>query len=369
MVGHSTFGLSSLKIGRLTFTLRSLPILPALLLSLDPLVMVDLQEHHSLPWSELPPPEEGYPLEVSLSTCVVPCLLWHPLHLPTCWEWVFLCSVTWLLISSFLTSALEASSSKPCIHSLMLYAAVGIWFVFVVPWGCSGPLALVLFPMMVSVMAQWPSWTVLIVISTWASLPTQLTGPPKWNPTSLASLKGSHSLSYYQPKNKIASPGVKTTASVCHSSGPSWNMSAINKLVHAWGGEDWLPAPSPKVTLTWMQLHIWSSCAGLLCQCSGDKDHSDGDLPCHIKWKSVLEEAPIYDTASSNDATLSLKSWTKSPVLPDSLTWHIWNDGDAPLSVRTPFGSIFMLSHGIMEVLCLHELAICTEITDSLCSL
>ena len=54
-------------------------------------------------------------------------------------------------------------------------------------------------------------------------------------------------------KNKIASPGARTTASVIHSSRPSWNMSAINELVHTWEGGGWSSPPSPKFTLTWTQ--------------------------------------------------------------------------------------------------------------------
>ena len=53
--------------------------------------------------------------------------------------------VPWLLTSPFLISTFEASSSKPCIHSLMLYATAGVCFVFIVPQEHPGPLALVLF--------------------------------------------------------------------------------------------------------------------------------------------------------------------------------------------------------------------------------
>ena len=54
--------------------------------------------------------------------------------------------------------------------------------------------------------------------------------------------------------------------------------------------------------------------AGLLCWDSGDNDLLDGNLPCHAKHKGNLEEAPICDSASSNDATSSPKSHTTSPV-------------------------------------------------------
>ena len=43
-------------------------------------------------------------------------------------------------------------------------------------------------------------------------------------------------LSDHLPKNKIASPGSRTTALVICSSRQSWNMSAINKPLHVWEG-------------------------------------------------------------------------------------------------------------------------------------
>ena len=73
------------------------------------------------------------------------------------------------------------------------------------------------------------------------------------------------------------------------------------------GRWDWSPPPFPKVTLTWIQYCIQSSCAGLLCQCPGDRDHSGSDLLHHVKWKGILEDVPICDSAFSNDATSSLK--------------------------------------------------------------
>ena len=143
--------------------------------------------------------------------------------------------------------------------------------------------------------------------STWASLLVQLTGWAKQNPTSLLLPRGNPSLNNLHPKNKIASLGARTTASVIHSSRPSWNKLAINEPVHAWEGWGWSPPPSPTVTLTWKQWHIWSSCAGLLHWHSGDKDHSDYGLLCCMKWKGILEKAPICDSVSFNDAISSLK--------------------------------------------------------------
>ena len=97
---------SSLKIGRLTFTLRHLP---ALLLSYS-----------------LEPPHHGWLMRTPFTS---------PIRTHTH-------SVSWLLTSPFLTSTLEASSSKPCILSSMWYAAAGVWFVFIVPWGVAWPHSL-----------------------------------------------------------------------------------------------------------------------------------------------------------------------------------------------------------------------------------
>ena len=94
-------------------------------------------------------------------------------------------------------------------------------------------------------MAWQPSCMVFTVTSTCAVLPAQMTGLVKLNPTSLTFPKGSPSLSDHHPKNKIASPGARTTASVICSSRPSWNMSAINKPLHVWVGGGQLP-PFPQ---------------------------------------------------------------------------------------------------------------------------
>ena len=117
----------------------------------------------SLIWTPSPAKEDL--LEVFLSNCGVPCLLCHLLPLTAHLEWEFFHSVPTLLTSSIPTSALEPSSSKPCIHSLMLYAAVRVQFVFVVPQVFPGLLALVLFSTTSSAMAQQPSCTVLTIVS------------------------------------------------------------------------------------------------------------------------------------------------------------------------------------------------------------
>ena len=69
------------QVAEVTFNLRPLSVLPAQLLSLDPLIRVNGWEPCVLSQSELHPPEEGDPLEVSLSNCGAPCLLLHLLFL------------------------------------------------------------------------------------------------------------------------------------------------------------------------------------------------------------------------------------------------------------------------------------------------
>ena len=128
-----------------------------------------------------------------------------------------------------------------------------------------GPLALVLFSTTASAMAQHPSCTVFMVASTWVVLLAKLMGPIKLNPSSLAFPKGSPSLHDHHPKNRIASPGARTTALVIWCSRPSQSLSTIKEPLHAWEGGGWSPPSSPQVSLTWTQLHVWSSCVGWSC--------------------------------------------------------------------------------------------------------
>ena len=69
--------------------------------------------------------------------------------------------ITHLIISHFHFRSIFFQASHP---SSMLYATAGMQFVFLVPWRCPGPLALVLFSTMVTMMVQCPSWTVLTII-------------------------------------------------------------------------------------------------------------------------------------------------------------------------------------------------------------
>ena len=69
----------------------------------------------------------------------------------------------------------------------------------------------------VSVMSWWPFCTVPTNIPTWASHPAQLTGLAKWNPTSLASPRGSPSWSYHHPKIRLPPQGLAPQLSFCNS--------------------------------------------------------------------------------------------------------------------------------------------------------
>ena len=199
-----------------------------------------------------PTPEEGEPPEVSLGKNGLPCLPHCLLPCPGHWEWVFLHLGLQLIALAFLVLTLGASSSIPYIHSSMSYAVVGVLITFIFLWGCPGPLALVLFSTTAFAVAQQPSCTAFMVISTWAILPAQLMGTIKLNLTSLTFPKGNPYLHDHHPKNSIASPGVRTTALVIFSSMPSWNISTNTEQLHAWEGGGWSPPP-PTVTLIWMQ--------------------------------------------------------------------------------------------------------------------
>ena len=215
---------------------------------------------HFPDWSSKPQ-EQGEPPEVFLGNHGLPCLLCHLLPWPVHWEWVFFCWGLWLTVFPFLTSTSGASSSTPHINSFMSYATMGILITFIILQGCPGPWALVLFSTTASEMAQHPACTVFMVTSMWGVLPAQLMGPIKLNLTSQVLPKGSPSLSDHCPKNRIASPGPKTTASVINSSRPSWNISAINKPFHALEG--WGP-----VTSSLPQSHSdGDTIACLICMC------------------------------------------------------------------------------------------------------
>ena len=154
------------------------------------------------------------------------------------------------------------------------------------------------------------------------------TGPVKLNLTSLALPKGSPSLHNCLPKNNIASSGARATALVIHSLGPPWNMSAISDPLHAWAGGGRSP-PSPKVTLMWMQLCIWSS--GVIehaCPPSGDRECMEGNLLNYVNLKGTLGDIPICMDTSSN------KSWAVSSGSPP------WDDRIGDVSLCTPLPAL-----------------------------
>ena len=175
---------------------------------------------------------------------------------------IFFHSSLQLPMSPFLASTSGASSSRPHIHSSMLYAAAGAQVVFVIPWGILAPLTLVFFSTTASTIAWQPSCMVFRVTSIWAILSAQLTVPVKLNLTSLTFPKGSPSLNDHYPKNKIASPGAMITVSAIHSLRPSWNMSAINQPLQAWEGGGWSPTP-PSWSLWYGHNSMIDLCVGV----------------------------------------------------------------------------------------------------------
>ena len=246
MVSHSIFVLSPLKISRLTFTLRPLPVLPAQLPSLDPSSWLNDGNSIGLPNQNslcLKTEIHQRCLFIIIGHLVSYAIFYLYPHIENKHSSTQSCNYSQCLFSPPLWKHLPPSltSTLQCC-ALLLGSSLYLLFL-------RGILALVLYSMMTSAMAQWHSWMVLTIISTRAFLLTQLTGMAKWNPTSLVSPRGSPSLNNCHPKNKITSTGARTTASVICSSRSSWNMLAINKPVHAWESGGWLPSPSPKVTL------------------------------------------------------------------------------------------------------------------------
>ena len=154
----------SLKTSILTFTLRPLPTLLAQLLSLDPLITVNWWEFCLLLQCELPP-EEGDPLEVSLSNCGVPffyaIFYFYPhagnehssaqshdysfaiSHL--CFGSIFLqalASTLWCCMLLWGPLCLHCSSGVPCLLALVLFPLWHLWWLNNLPVQCSPLFAL-----------------------------------------------------------------------------------------------------------------------------------------------------------------------------------------------------------------------------------
>ena len=176
---------SSLKIGKLTFTLRLLPGSPI---------------GH-------PIPRRGW------TTRGVSRKLWPSLPLAA---------------STTLTSMLRMNmfSLRPVVNcittsclpfgSILFHASHPLFVITCSGWGTcyhchsagtSWPPCLCSLSTTASATVQWSSCTVLMVTSTWASLPAQLMGPIKLNPTSLTLPKGNPYLCDCCPKIGLPSQG------------------------------------------------------------------------------------------------------------------------------------------------------------------
>ena len=229
---------SSLKVSRLTFTLRPLPGSAGQMLSPEVLVMVGCQELWLLTWLEIPSQRRGW------TTGGVSRKLWSPLPsvpLPTS------ASMLQMGIPSLRPAInLISLSCLPFrsiyfhpLHPLLdiLCSSRGPHY-FCHSTGTSWPPCLSSLFTTALALAWQPFCRVSMVTSTWVALLFQLMESIKLNPTSLVFPKESPSLHDWHPRNGIVSPGASTTTLVISASKPSWNISTINKPLQAWEGGD-----------------------------------------------------------------------------------------------------------------------------------
>ena len=318
-------------------------------LLLDVLVIVECRELWSLPWSELPPPEEGEPPEFWKMSRIPWCSL-SPTSSTTSTSLPEKCK-------HYLTHICEYKHHQffslphqmlPCpglaSNCSTLQVAAEDWVALLSPWGHPGPLAFIFFSMMASAIAQWPSCMVFTVTSTCTVLPAQLTGPLKPSSTSFVFSIEKPLLVKVPSKNRIASPSARTTASVIQSLGQaSCNILVISDPLHMWEGGGWLTPPLPK-SHSYMDtiMHLIIRGGWVSPWCWSDRECMEGDLLDYMNLKGILGDAPICNNTSSIDAASSIRSWAVSHSLPP------WDDGVGEmflLHVSTHFGSIPMLAH------------------------
>ena len=238
--------------GRLTFTYKPLPSCTDLCLLWDALINVKHMELQSLPLSELPPQEEGEPPREPLGILGA---LSPELSTPS---------------DDTISMGVTSPSHFPIGYSLVQTLHAIIYFAGTsqrpdgFPWPSRMPRPSG-FHLLLHHSIHNSSTAFLTSIYSCCYLchsPGQLTGPVKLNLMSLALSKGSTSLYNHLPRNKIASPSARTTASAIHSSRPSWDMSAISSPLHAWEGGGWMPPPSLKTL--WHECNQTSNCLGSL---------------------------------------------------------------------------------------------------------
>ena len=110
----------------LTFTWRSLPTHTDLWLLSDVFITSECTELWSISLSELPPSEEGQPLE-ELPGILGALCFWHHLLCPTmCWVWE---------LTVLLTSPSDTPSSRPYTQSSTLQAPAEDQMALLNPWG------------------------------------------------------------------------------------------------------------------------------------------------------------------------------------------------------------------------------------------
>ena len=238
-VGYHILGFLILKGWQVDLHLETLLACANLWLQWDVLIIVECRELWLLPQSEVSTPEEGEPLEKHLGFPGVPCCLHCLPPLPAC--------QTWSVLTSFWTFP-HPSLTSSCQHYRQQLRAG--WLSSTLS-GVPRPSGL---PFLLHDGICNSSAAFLHIVYCCFYL-CSCPGPIDWTHQAefnfLCISIERPSLCMHFPKNRIASPSVRTTASVMQSLGhASCNISVISDPLHAWEGGGWSPIFSPRVILT-----------------------------------------------------------------------------------------------------------------------